>query len=93
VRKLFQTCAHLVQFPLNRVTRGPRQRIECFGERGRPNLKRSRHRLFCLAGCILPGRNFGAGSVKLSFDLVGQLKPVLEVIVNPFADRFDFGAR
>ena len=38
----------------------------------------------------LSGRNFAAGLVELSFYLVGQFKLVLKIIVNPFADCFDF---
>ena len=36
----------------------------------------------------MPGRNFGAGSVKLSFDLVGQLKPVLETTLADISPNF-----
>jgi hypothetical protein len=58
VGKLRQPCTHFIQFLPNCLTGRVRQRIECFGKRGRPNLKRGRHRLFWLAGSILPGRNF-----------------------------------
>jgi hypothetical protein len=43
---------------LNGVTRRLRQRIEGFGECGRPDLKRTRHRLFRLTSRVLSGRNF-----------------------------------
>ena len=51
------------------------------------------HGLFWLTGRVLPRCNFGAGLVELGFDVVGQLKLVFEIIVNPFADFFDFRAR
>jgi len=40
----------------------------------------------------LPGCNFAPRLVELVLDLVSQLKPVLQVIVNPFPDRLDFCA-
>ena len=42
---------------------------------------------------VLPGRNLAAGLVELSLDLIGQLKLVLEVIIDPMPDLLDFLAR
>jgi hypothetical protein len=42
---------------------------------------------------VLPGRNLAAGLVELGLDLIGQLKLVLEVIIDPVPDLLDFLAR
>jgi len=42
---------------------------------------------------VLPGRNLVAGLVDLGLDLIGQLKLVLEVIIDPVPDLLDFLAR
>jgi hypothetical protein len=53
-----QSCAHLVQLVLDSITDGCRKRIECSGERRRPNLQRGSHDLFWLARRVLPGGDF-----------------------------------
>jgi hypothetical protein len=93
MRELFQSNAHLIQLALNCGADRLGKRIERFGERCRPNLEGSRHRLFWVTRRVLPGGDFAPGLVELGFDVVVQLKLLLEVIVNPFADRLDFSAR
>ena len=49
--------------------------------------------LFWLARRVLPRGNFGAGLVELRSYVVSQFNLVFKIIVNPFADFFDFRAR
>jgi hypothetical protein len=58
VREIFQSRAHLVHLALDSITDGCRKRIECSGERRRPNLQRGSHDLFWLARRVLPGCDF-----------------------------------
>jgi hypothetical protein len=46
----------------------------------------------CVAG-VLPGRDFPTRLVQLGFHFVGQFKLILEVIIDPLADLFNFLAR
>jgi hypothetical protein len=39
---------------------------------------------------VIAGRDLAPGLVQLGFHFVGQLKMVLEVIINPLADFLDF---
>jgi hypothetical protein len=58
VGKIFQSRAHLVYLALDSVTDGCRKRIECSGERRRPNLQRGSHDLFWLARRVFPSSDF-----------------------------------
>jgi hypothetical protein len=93
MREIFEPRTHLVDLALDGFACGCRQGIESFGECWRPDLERGGHSLFRLSTRILPGGNLAAGLLKLGFDLIGQFKLLLEVIVDPLADLFDFSAR
>ena len=90
VREVSQSCTHLVHLAPHCITDGCRKGIKCFGERRRPNLKRGGYDLFWLPRRVFSGRNLAPGLVQLGFHFVGQLKMILEVIINPLADLLDF---
>jgi hypothetical protein len=90
VREVSQSCTHLVHLALHCIADGCRKGIKCFGERRRPNLKRGGHDLFWLPRRVFSGRDLAPGLVQLGFHFVGQLKMILEVIINPLADFLDF---
>jgi len=90
VREVSQSCAHLVHLALHCIADGCRKGIKCFGERRRPNLKRGGHDLFWLPCRVFSRRDLAPGLVQLGFHFVGQLKMILEVIINPLADFLDF---
>jgi hypothetical protein len=90
VRKCFKSHAHVIDFSFNRVSHRFRQRVKCVGKCRRPNLEGCRHKLlFCLPRPIFTGSDFAPGLVELGFGLVAQLEVTLQIIVDPFADRFD----
>jgi hypothetical protein len=90
VREVSQSCAHLVHLALHCIANGCRKGIKCFGEGRRPNLKRGGHDLFRLPRRVFSGGDLAPGLVQLGFRFVGELKMILEVIINPLADFLDF---
>jgi hypothetical protein len=85
-----ESCTHFVYPALDGFANRSRQGIESFRKGWRPDLERGSHSLLRLSRRILSGGNLAPGLVEFGFDLIGQFKLVLKIIVDPLADLFDF---
>jgi hypothetical protein len=92
VRAVFQPRAQVIKLALHRFADAGRQIVKRFGKSVRPDLERSSHGSFRLAGRVIAFCDFPAGLVELGLHVVGEFKLVFKKIINPRTDFFNLGA-
>src|SRR5688572_18996373 len=86
VREVFPPRTHFIYLALHCAADGSREGTKALENVGDQIWRAAATTLFWRARRELPRRNFGSGLVELGFHLVGQLKLIFQIIVNPLPD-------